>query len=84
MMVMGDRVALNKATLDSENKPVYANEVGIVVGHVRDLTIVSLDHGQNSKGGRRIATVPDGMIRLVRVAHPGKARRTRPRRYDNG
>lgn len=77
-------MALNKATLDTENQHVYANEVGIVVGHVRDRVLVSLDHGRSSRDTNRIVSVPQSLIRQVRVAHPGKARRSKPRRNDDG
>jgi len=80
---VGDRVALNRSTLDTNNEHVYANEVGIVIGHVRDMAIVSLDHRlKTTTAKHRLVSVPESMIRLVRVSHPGKARRSRPRRKE--
>lgn len=80
MFEVADRVALNEAAEDTEGGAVQANEVGMVFGHLGQLNLVELDHGETYVGGKRVVVCQDRQIRRVRVAHPGKKGRSRPRR----
>lgn len=81
-MNVGDRVALNFTLLDTEGRPARVNDVGMVIGHMGELPLVELDHGESSVGGRRVVVWEQRAFRLVRVAHPGKPRRSRPRKGE--
>jgi hypothetical protein len=81
----GERVAFNTSWQDTEGQPIAANEVGHVAGHMGpgvhgEFEVVVLDHGMASNEGPRTALVPKRYLREVRVARPGTARRSRPRR----
>lgn len=81
MPEVGIRVALNRSTLDDRDRVAQKDAVGYVVGHIYDADIVALDH-RSADGRRRIVIVEPGAARPVVVAHPGKSRRTKPRRQD--
>lgn len=82
MIETGTRVALNFDVVDTENNPVKANEVGMVIGHMADLEVVELDHLRNYLGDPRVVIWAARAFRSVVVAHPGKPRRTKPRRQE--
>lgn len=82
MANVGERVALNREMLDTEGGVAHANEVGLVFGHMGNRPLVELDHGETYLGDKRVVLCDPGDIRVVRVAHPGKARRSKPRRSD--
>lgn len=84
-MEIGERVALNRETVDTEGDPVSVNEVGMVIGHMGpgahgQTEVVSMDHGLASNGGTRVVLCPSTWLRVVRVSRPGAPRRTKPRR----
>lgn len=80
MLDCGQRVAINFDLQDTEGGTVRKDEVGMVVGHLGDHPVVSLDHSTNSQGGMRIVVWTANAFRLASVARPGQPRRTRPRR----
>lgn len=79
-MIPGERVAFNREAVDSEGRPVIAGDVGRLVGFRGNLAVITMDHGQNSIGGRRVVICPMVWLRSVQVSNPGKKRRTKPRR----
>lgn len=79
-MEVGERVAFNRDTVDTENDPVSANEVGMVLAHVGQLELVEMDHGMASNGQPRVVVCEASYLRRVWVSRPGAPRRSRPRR----
>lgn len=77
---IGERVALNRGLKDTEGGDVGANEVGMVYAHMGKLELVEMDHGETYLGDKRLVVCGGSDVRVVRVAHPGAARRSRPRR----
>lgn len=81
MLQVGDRVALNRTVLTTDNQPARENEVGIVIGHRGQTPIVSLDH-RGSDEKLRVVEWEASAFRKVVVAHPGEPRRSKPRRQQ--
>lgn len=73
-------MALNIQLTDDEGGVAHKDEVGMIVGHMGELAIVHMDHGETFMGEPRMVTCGEQLLRLVRVAHPGSKGRSRPRR----